>query len=123
MPTNGADQPEPEHPTPSEREHTNLRLTKLEVDVAHAVSKAYLEKAIGDMKEGIAQAVGKMETTIAKERGDMKVEIATTIGQMKVGISEIKWSIVKWVLGGMVTIISIGLTVYKLFIFKPPISP
>ena len=50
MPTNGADQHEPEHPIPS----TNLRLTKLEVDVAHTVSQAYLEKSIGDMKTGIA---------------------------------------------------------------------
>ena len=83
MPTNGVDLPEPEHPTPSEREHTDRRLTKLEVDAAHTVSEAYLEKAIGDMREGITQAVGRMETTIAKEVGDMKTTIAKEVANAR----------------------------------------
>ena len=101
MPKNGVDQPEPEHPTPSEREYTNLRLTKLEVDVAHTVSKAYLEKSIGDMKTGITEAVGKMETTVAKSVGEVKMWVISVLATIALAL------------------IGIVVTVYKIFSTSP----
>lgn len=113
MPTNGVDQPEPEHPIPSEREHTNLRLTKLEVDVAHTVSEANLEKSIGDMKTGIASAIG-----------DMKVGVAEAVGDMKREVTAAEKGIKLWVIGvlitGLVTLITIAATLLKLFSTIPP---
>ena len=112
MPTNGVDQPEPEHPIPSEREHTNLRLTKLEVDVAHAVSEASLEKSIGDMKTGIASAIG-----------DMKVGVAEAVGEMKREVTAAEKGIKLWVIGILITafltLITTGITLYKFFSSVP----
>lgn len=74
------------------------RVFNLETKIEHTVDKDYLEKAIGDMKEGIAIAVGEMKTSVA----------------------EIKWEIIKWILGGTTTLITLGLIVYRLFFFNPP---
>lgn len=112
MPTNGVDQPEPEHPIPSERERTNLRLTKLEADVAHTVSEASLEKSIGDMKTGIASAIGDMKVGVAEAIGEMKREVVTVEKGMKL-----------WVIGVLVTIlltlITTGITLYNFFSSAP----
>ncbi len=113
MPTNGVDQPEPDHPTPAEKEHTNRRLTKLEVDVAHTVSEADLEKSIGDMKTGIATAIG-----------DMKVGVAEAVGEMKREVTAAEKGTKLWVIGvlisGLITLITIAVTLSKLFSAIPP---
>ena len=113
MPTNGADQHEPEHPIPSEREHTNLRLTKLEVDVAHTVSQAYLEKSIGDMKTGIATAVTDMKVGVAEAIGEMKREITAAEKGTKLWVISV-------LISGLVILITIAVTLYKLFSAIPP---
>ena len=63
------------------------------------------------MKEGIAIAIGKMERTEAEASGKMKVEIATAIGEMKTSVAETKWEIIKWILGGVTTLITLALVV------------
>ena len=60
----------------SRLDKTELRMErtelKVESTVENTVGKDYLEKAIGDMKEGIAQAIGDMKTTLAKEVADAR---------------------------------------------------
>lgn len=74
------------------------KVEKMELKIEHTVGKDYLERAIGDMKEGIAQAVGEMKTSVA----------------------EIKWEMIKWILSGTATIIGLGLIAYRLFFLNPP---
>ena len=73
-------------------------MERTQLKVEHTVGKDYLERAIGDMKEGIAQAVGEMKTFVA----------------------EIKWEMIKWILSGTATIIGLGLIAYRLFFLHPP---
>ena len=73
---NGKGVPSKESPEdPSLLEH---KMGLMEVELQHTVKKDYLERAIGDMKEGIAEAIGKMETNMAKSVGEFKTEIAHT---------------------------------------------
>ena len=80
------------------------KVEAVELKIEHTIEKDYLERAIGDMKVGIAEAVG-----------DMKVGIAEAIGEMRTSVVQTKWEIIKWILGGITTLIGLSLFAYKLF--------
>ena len=90
-------------------DESERRTETVELKVEHTVEKDYLERAIGDMKVGIAEAVG-----------DMKVGIVEAVGEMRTSVAQTKWEMIKWILGGTTTLIGLGLFAYKLFFSNPP---
>ena len=65
--------------SPSNYDHLEKKIIGIEGELKLKAPSTDLEKAIGNMKEGIAYAIGDIKTTIAKEVGDMKTTIAKEV--------------------------------------------
>jgi len=76
----------------------------MDMQFEHTATEVNLEKAIGDMKEGIAETVG-----------EMKKEVAEAIGEMKTEVVGVKAWIITGVLINILTIFSILMTAYRIF--------